>query len=105
MFNEVQGLLGRVTGGDVDTQAVQSAAADHISGMNHTQLTQELQTAAGSAETNGQSGVAQQIMGLLSQHGSDPQGLKDQAITLIKNNPQILEHFAPDFARGILSKI
>ena len=105
MFNEVEGLLERVTGGQADPQTVENAVQSHIGNMDQTELTQHLQTAAAGAEMNGQNDVSQQIMGLLNQHGSDPQGLKDQAIALIKNNPQILQHFAPDFAKGILSKI
>jgi len=105
MFNEVEGLLQRVTTGEVDQPSVSQAASDHVSDMDHSQLTQNLQTAADNANQNGQSGIAQQLMGLISRNGSNPVGMKQEAISVITNNPQILEHFAPDFAKGILSRI
>ncbi|HET9096922.1 MAG TPA: hypothetical protein VFN37_09685 [Candidatus Baltobacteraceae bacterium] len=73
--------------------------------MSHEQLTQNLQTAAQNAQQNGSEDVAQQIMGLLSQHGSNPQSLKQEAISLITKNPQILQHFEPQFAKDVLSRI
>jgi hypothetical protein len=104
MFNEVQGLIQRVTTGEIDASSMQQAAADHVNTMDHPQLMQHLQTARDNANQNGQSGIAQQITGLLSQHGSNPQGLKQQAISLLSSNPQILQHFEPAFAKNILSK-
>ncbi len=103
MFDEVQNLLGRVTG--ADSAAVAQAASDHVSTMDPSQVREHLQTAAGNAAQSGQSGIAQQIEGLLSQSGSNPQDLKQKAISLITANPQILEHFAPGFAKGILGKL
>jgi len=104
MFNEVQGLLHQVTGGG-DGQALSQAVQDHLGSMSHEDLKQHLQTAADNASASGQGGIAQQIMGLLGQHGSNPGGLKSEAISMITSNPQILEHFAPDFAKGLLSRI
>ncbi len=105
MFNEVEGLLQRVTTGEVDQSAVSQSANQHVSSMGGDQLKQNLQTAADNANQNGQSGIAQQIMGLISQHGSNPQDLKQEAISLITSNPQILQHFEPEFAKGILGRI
>lgn len=104
-MNEVTGLLQRVTTGEIDQPAVSQAANDHVSNMSHDQLTQNLQTAAQNAQQNGSEGIAQQIMGLLSQHGSNPQSLKQEAISLITANPQILQHFEPQFAKDILNRI
>lgn len=73
MMNEVSGLLQRVTTGEVDQTSVSQAANDHVANMSHEQLTQNLQTAAQNAEQNGSGGIAQQIMGMLSQHGSNPE--------------------------------
>lgn len=105
MFNDVQGLLQRVTTGEVDGSSVSQAAGDHLASMDQGELTQHLQTAADSATQKGQTSLAQQIMGVLSRNGSNPQGLKQDAVSLIAANPGILEHFAPDFAKGILGRI
>jgi hypothetical protein len=105
MMNEVAGLLQRVTTGEIDQPSVSQAATDHVSNMSHDQLTQNLQTAAQNAQQSGSGDVAQQIMGLLSQHGSNPQGLKQEAISLITSNPQLLQHFEPQFAKDILNRI
>ncbi len=105
MFNEVEGLLQRVTTGDVDQSAVSQSASHHVSSMDGQQLKQNLQTAADNANQNGESGIAQQIIALISQHGSNPEGVKEEAISLITNNPQILQHFESDFARNVLSRL
>jgi hypothetical protein len=42
---------------------------------------------------------------LASQVASNPSGAIGDVTTFIQNNPQVLEHFAPDFAQGILSKL
>lgn len=105
MMNEVEGLLQRVTTGEIDQPAVSQAASEHVSNMSHEQLTQNLQNAAQTAQQNGNEGLAQQIMGLVSQHGSNPQDLKQEAISLISSNPQILQHFEPQFAKDLLNRI
>jgi predicted YcjX-like family ATPase len=105
MMNEVSGLLQRFTTGEIDQSNVSQAANDHVSNMSHDQLTQNMQNAAQNAQQNGNGDVAQQIMGLLSQHGSNPQSLKQAVISLVSGNPQILQHFTPDFAKGILNRI
>ncbi|MBV8724685.1 MAG: hypothetical protein JO351_11375 [Candidatus Eremiobacteraeota bacterium] len=105
MFGEIEGMVQRFASGEIDQQSVAQAAQSNVSSMDHEELTEHLQTAADNAQQNGQSGIAQQIMGLISQHGSDPAALKQEAISLISNNPQILTHFAPDFAKGILGSL
>ncbi|MBV9027224.1 MAG: hypothetical protein JO311_01290 [Candidatus Eremiobacteraeota bacterium] len=98
-------MVQRFASGEIDQQSVAQAAQSNVGSMDHEELTQHLQTAADNAEQNGQSGIAQQIMGLISQHGSDPAALKQEAISLISSNPQILTHFAPEFAKGILGSL
>lgn len=105
MMNEVSGLLQRVTTGGIDQSSVSQAAGERVSSMSHEDVKQNLQTAAQNAQQTGNEGIAQQIMGLISQHGSNPQSLKQQAISLITSNPQILQHFEPQFAKDILSRI
>jgi hypothetical protein len=105
MFNEVQGLIQRVTTGEIDTSSVSQAAGDHVQSMDHEDLKNNLQTAANTANQNGQTNVAQQIMSLISQHGSNPQGLKDAVIALVGSNPQILQNFEPAFVKNILGRV
>ena len=105
MFQEIEGMMQRVASGEIDQQSVGQAAQQQVNSMDHGELTQHLQTAADNAQQSGQSDIAQQIMGLISQHGSNPQGLKDEAVSLITNNPQILQHFAPEFAQKIMGSL
>jgi hypothetical protein len=104
-MNELSGLLQRVTTGEIDQSSVSQAAGDGVSNMSHDDLKQNLQTAAQNAQQNGSGDIAQQIMGLLSQHGSNPESLKQEAISLITSNPQILQHFEPQFAKDILNRM
>jgi len=44
-------------------------------------------------------------LGALLEHAtSNPAGLKDAAIQYISNNPQIIQQYAPDLLKGVLSK-
>ena len=105
MFNELATLVKSVESGATDQGSVSQAAQDHVSDMDHAELTQNLQAAASSANQNGQADVAQQIASLIEQNGTNPQGLKQAAVSLIASNPQILEHFMPDFAKGIVGRL
>ncbi len=105
MFGEIESMVQRFASGEIDPQSVAQSAQANVGSMDHQELTQHLQTAADNAQQNGESGIAQQIMGLISQHGSDPAALKQDAISLISNNPQVLQHFAPDFAKRILGSL
>jgi hypothetical protein len=105
VFNEISGFLQRLTTGQVDQQSVSQAANDHVASMDPSEMTQHLQTAADNADQNGQGDIAQQIAGIIERDGGDMDALKRDAIGLISSNPQILQQFAPDFAKGILNRI
>ena len=105
MFGEVATLLGQFAGGSAeDRQAAQSAAEDHVQSLPADQVQDHVQTAADNAQSSGQAEIANVLQGLLSGSGND-QDLKSGLINLVKSNPQILTHFAPEFAQGILSRI
>lgn len=105
MFNEISGILQQVTSGQVDQQSVSQAASDHVGSMDPSEVTQHLQTAADNANQNGQGDIAQVITSMVERDGTNTDALKQDAIGLITNNPQILQHFAPEFLRGILSRL
>ncbi len=105
MFDSVKGMVQEALSGNVDPQALEQAASDHISNCDPSEIQDHLQTAASNAQQSGQDDVAQQATSLISQIQSDPGGAKDAVVSFIKNNPQVLQHFAPDFAQGILSKL
>lgn len=104
MFNELKSFAQRVETGEVDQQAVGQAAQDRVADMDHDEVAQHVQTAANNAQQNGDQSLAQQLMGLVENHGSGGD-LKQQVVSLVTSNPQILQHFAPEFAKGILSKL
>jgi len=97
--------MQQVTGGNTDSAAIEQAATDHVSSMDSGELTQHMQTAADNLNQNGQGDLGEQLSGIVSQAQSDPQGLKDAAVSFIKNNPQVLAHFAPGFAQGLLGRM
>jgi len=101
---DVASMIQQVTGGG-SSQALEQAAEQHLSSMAPQEVTQHLQTAASNANQDGQSDVAQEIQGMISRGSADPEGLKNLAISYIKSNPQVLTHFAPSFAQGILNRV
>jgi len=105
VFQEFEGLLQKVVAGEVDLQSVGQAASQHVNSMDNSDLSQHVQTAASNAQQNGDSGFAAQLTSLMEQYRSNPEGLKGEVVDLIKNNPQILQHFAPDFAKNILGAL
>ncbi len=105
MFGEIEGMAQRLAAGQLDQQAVGQAARDGINAMDHREFSDHLQGAADTAAQNGQPAVAAQIAELLAQHGSNPQELKAAAISLIENNPQVLQHFAPPFLKNVLGAL
>lgn len=88
-----------------NTPAVQQATEDHVAAMPPDEVEQHLQTAAENANANGQPDVAQEIQGIIETRHVDPEELKNAAISYIKSNPQVLTHFAPSFAQGILNRV
>lgn len=105
MFSEVEGFVRKITTGEIDQQSVSQAASEQVNTMPHEEVAQNVQTAAQNAEQNGQPDLARQIMQMVQQHGSDPQALKQDVVSLISSNPQIIGHFAPEFAQRILGAL
>ncbi len=101
MFDVLKGLAG----GQLDPQSLGQAASDHLGTLDSGQIADHLQTAASNLQANGQGDLASQATTLISQISSNPDGAVTDVTTFIQSNPQVLEHFAPDFAQGILSKL
>jgi hypothetical protein len=102
MFQEIEGMIQKAAAGEIDQQSVSQAADQHVNSMDSNELTQHVQTAADNAQQSGNTSIAQQLISLVETQGSNPEGLKSGVIRLITSNPQILTHFAPEFARSIL---
>lgn len=105
MFDSLKGMVQQAISGEIDSQAIGQAASDHVENCDSDDLAGHLQTAATNLQQNGQTDLAQQATSLISQVQSNPSGAKDAVVSFIQNNPQVLQHFAPDFAQGILSKV
>lgn len=104
MFDSLKGMVEQAVSGNVDPQQLEQAASAHVAASDPNELQGHLQTAATNLQQNGQNDLAQQAFSLISQLQSNPAGAKDAIVAFIKNNPQVLQHFAPEFAQGILSK-
>ncbi len=98
-------MVQQVSGGKVDAQKLEQAAASHLAGLDNSQLRQHVEQAADNAGQNGETSIAQQLTGVVARFRTDPQGAKDEVVSLIKSNPQLLTHFAPEFAQGILGRL
>jgi len=105
MLNNVEGMLQQYTGGGGDTQQLEQATSDHVESMGSDDLVGHLRTAAQNMNQNGQSGMAQQVESMISERQSNPEDLKSAAVSFIRNDPQVLTHFAPSFAQGILNRV
>jgi hypothetical protein len=105
MFNEVEGMMKRAINGEIDRGQLQQAAEQHVQSVDDQTLKQNAQQAAQNAAQNGKPDLARQIASLLEQHGNDPQALKQGVIDLIRNNPEVLQHFEGGFAKNLLSRI
>lgn len=108
MFDQLKSMAGGMLGGagdNVDPQAVNDAASEHINSMNGSDLADHLNTAGENLQQSGEGDLAQRVMAIASQARDNPDSAKSAAIDLLKNNPQIIQHFAPGFAQGILGKL
>lgn len=59
---------------------------------------------AGVSTSDAQAGDANAVTSLIAHAQQNPAALKDAALEFIKNNPQAVEQFAPDFLKGIIAK-
>jgi len=105
MFDDLKNMAEQALGGNLDPQAVEQAAGEHLNSMDNSQIADHLQTAATNLQQQGQGDLAQQAMSLISQVQTNPSGAKDAIASFVSSNPQVLQHFAPGFAQGILSRI
>jgi len=105
MFDEVKSMAQRAMGSDADPQAMQQATSEHLDSMDQGEVSDHLEAAATNLQNQGQGDLAQQAMNLVSQLRSNPGGAKDAVVSFIASNPQVLQHFAPSFAQGILSRL
>jgi hypothetical protein len=105
MFDSIKTMAEQTISGDLDSSSVGQAVSDHLGTLNNDQLSDHLQTAASNLQADGQGGLAQQVMGMVEQLASNPSGAKDAVVAFVQNNPQALEHFAPEFAQGIMSRL
>ena len=70
---------------------------------NHGQDTGAVQD-AGVATGAAQSGDGNAVADLIAHAQQNPAALKDAAIDFLKNHPQAVEQFTPDFLKGIVSR-
>ena len=103
MFDEVKTILSSLDNAG-NAQAVRQAAGDHVQNMNDVQVQEHVQTAADNATQNGDDNAASMFKSLLQAHQSG-EGLKQALVQQLTSNPQLLEHFAPEFAKAILSRV
>lgn len=104
MFGEIASMVGRVVAEQGDNGAMGEAAGDHVGAMDASEVQQHVETAAANAAQNGAPDVAQLLTGLLSR-SANGESLKQGFVELVSSNPQILQHFVPEFAQGLLSRI
>lgn len=84
--------------------SIKDAVEQAVGGVGDGELAGHLQTAADNAQQQGQGDIAQQVTGLISQLQQNPGDARTAIVSFVQSNPQVLQHFAPGFAQGILSK-
>lgn len=104
MQNDVRSLLERYTSGQIGSDRLGTVTEEYLSSMPASEVQQRLERAADSVAADGNGEVASFIRDLLSEFGGGP-AVKDAAANVIKNNPQLLQHFEPDFTQAILRRI
>jgi 23S rRNA G2445 N2-methylase RlmL len=105
MFDAIKNVAERMMSGSVDSAAVKQAVGDHLDSVGNDQLADHLQTAAFNLQDSGQTEYAQQATVLVEQIRSNPAEAKDAVVAFIQGNPQLLQHFSPEFVQGIASKL
>lgn len=105
MFDSIKGAVEQAAGGNLDPSQLASAVESHLGSVGNDELAGHLQTAANNAQQQGQGDLAQQVTGLISQLQQNPGDARTAIVAFVQSNPQILQHFAPGFAQGILSKL
>lgn len=104
MFDSIKGVVEEAAGGNLDPAQLAAAVESHLGTLGDDELAGHLQTAADNAQQQGNPDIAQQVTGLISQLQSNPGDARAAIVSFVQNNPQILQHFAPEFAQGVLAK-
>ncbi|MFY9665983.1 MAG: hypothetical protein WAL67_16745 [Candidatus Cybelea sp.] len=105
MFDAIKNVAEQMMSGNVNSAAVGEAVSNHLDSVGTDGLSDHLQNAASNLQDNGQAGDAQQVAALVEQIRSNPAGAKDAVVAFIQGNPQLLQHFSPEFVQGIASKL
>jgi hypothetical protein len=134
-LNNLGGLLSQFSGAapeqvqsaaadhvsDMDAGQLAGHLTDSAQNMNSGQLGQLAMSLLGALSNHGhdeaqiqdagvstaaaQGGDQNAVIALISHAQQNPAALKDAAVDFIRNNPQVVQQFAPDFLKGILSKL
>jgi hypothetical protein len=105
MFDSIKNVVEQAIAGNLDSQSLGQAAGAHLDSVSDDQLADHLQTAGSNLQQQGQGDLAQQVTSLIGQLQSNPSEARATIVAFIQNNPQVLQHFAPQFAQGILSRV
>jgi hypothetical protein len=57
MFGDIEGMIQKVTTGEIDRDAANRTAGEQVQSTDHAELTQHVETAAANAQLNGQPDV------------------------------------------------
>lgn len=104
MFDSIKSAVEQAAGGNLDPSQLASAVEAHLGSLGDEEVAGNLQTAASNAQQQGQGDLAQQVTGLISQLQQNPSDARTAIVAFVRSNPEILQHFAPEFAQGVLSK-
>lgn len=105
MMNEVNGLIKKVETGEIQGGQVAQATDRHVQQMNASAVAEHANTAAQNMQNSGQTDLAAELRDLITRTAENPQGLKTAISSFLQKHPQAIQHFAPDFAQGILKQI
>ena len=103
MFDEIKNMaMGQLQ--NADPSQLAAAAEEHLSGMPHNEIVDHVQTAVSNLQQSDPE-MAGKLQGLVQQVSQNPSDFKGAVVGFIQSNPQVLQHFEPGFAQGLISKV
>lgn len=103
MFDQLKNMvMGQIE--NADPTQIAAAAQQHVGDMPHNELIDHVQTAVSNMQQSDPD-MASKLQGLVQEVSQNPSDFKGAVVGFIQSNPQVLQHFAPDFAQGVLSKV
>jgi hypothetical protein len=89
----------------MDTGSLATLAQSLLGALAHNGSSESDAQDAGVPTDDARSGDPQAVTQLIQNVAQNPSALREAATSFLAENPQLVQQFAPDFAKGILAKL